>query len=74
MQQNPMHTYSVAGNDTVKLTGSNVNGTDSKTGNISVVKEEKTSKKDKDVAWSNPGGDWYDRNGVLGSTPYTTLP
>jgi len=32
------------------------------------------NKKDKGVAWNNPGGDWYDRNGVLqGSTPYATL-
>ncbi|MGB9131303.1 MAG: disaggregatase related repeat-containing protein [Methanosarcina sp.] len=26
------------------------------------------------TAWNNPGGDWYDKNGVLqGSTPYATL-
>ncbi|MDQ1253693.1 MAG: hypothetical protein QG646_2880, partial [Euryarchaeota archaeon] len=32
------------------------------------------NKRDKDVAWKNPGGDWYDKNGVLqGSTPYATL-
>ncbi|WP_292389042.1 disaggregatase related repeat-containing protein [Methanosarcina sp. UBA5] len=32
------------------------------------------NKKNKDVAWNNAGGDWYDRNGVLlGSTPYATL-
>ena len=32
------------------------------------------NKRDKGVAWKNPGGDWYDKNGVLqGSTPYTTL-
>ena len=32
------------------------------------------NKKNKDIAWNNTGGDWYDRNGVLqGSTPYTTL-
>ncbi|KKH95718.1 hypothetical protein EO95_06330 [Methanosarcina sp. 1.H.T.1A.1] len=32
------------------------------------------SKKDKDVAWNNAGGDWYDKNGVLqGSTPYATI-
>ena len=31
------------------------------------------SKKDKGIAWNNPGGDWYDKNGVLqGSTPYAT--
>jgi len=32
------------------------------------------SKRDNGVAWKNPGGDWYDKNGVLqGSTPYATL-
>jgi uncharacterized membrane protein len=32
------------------------------------------NKKDKGVAWKNPGGDWYDKNGVLqGSTPYATI-
>ena len=32
------------------------------------------NKKDNGVSWSNPGGDWYDKNGVLqGSTPYATL-
>jgi len=32
------------------------------------------NKKNKDIAWNNAGGDWYDRNGVLqGSTPYATL-
>ena len=32
------------------------------------------NKRDKGVAWKNPGGDWYDKNGVLqGSTPYATL-
>ncbi|WP_156165815.1 disaggregatase related repeat-containing protein, partial [Methanosarcina sp. 2.H.A.1B.4] len=26
------------------------------------------------IAWKNPGGDWYDKNGVLqGSTPYATM-
>ncbi|KKG66552.1 hypothetical protein DU67_13895 [Methanosarcina mazei] len=30
--------------------------------------------RDKDLAWMNPGGDWYDKNGVLqGSTPYATI-
>jgi uncharacterized membrane protein len=30
--------------------------------------------KDKNIAWDNPGGDWYDKKGVLqGSTPYATL-
>ncbi len=30
--------------------------------------------RDKGIAWKNPGGDWYDKNGVLqGSTPYATL-
>jgi hypothetical protein len=30
--------------------------------------------KDKDVAWKNAGGDWYDKNGVLqGDTPYATI-
>jgi hypothetical protein len=29
---------------------------------------------DKDISWKNPGGDWYDKNGVLqGNTPYATL-
>ncbi len=32
------------------------------------------SKRDSGVAWSNAGGDWYDKNGVLqGSTPYATI-
>jgi uncharacterized membrane protein len=32
------------------------------------------NKRDKDTAWKNPGGDWYDKNGVLqGSIPYTTI-
>ncbi|MDQ1276141.1 MAG: hypothetical protein QG610_1716 [Euryarchaeota archaeon] len=32
------------------------------------------NKRDKGVAWKNPGGDWYDKNGVLqGSTPYATI-
>jgi uncharacterized membrane protein len=32
------------------------------------------NKRDKGVAWKNPGGDWYDKNGILqGSTPYATL-
>jgi PKD repeat protein len=32
------------------------------------------NKKNKGIAWNNPGGDWYDSNGVLqGSTPYATL-
>jgi PKD repeat protein len=32
------------------------------------------NKKDNNIAWSNPGGDWYDKNGILqGSTPYATL-
>ncbi|WP_440948464.1 disaggregatase related repeat-containing protein [Methanosarcina sp. T3] len=32
------------------------------------------NKKEKGVAWSNAGGDWYDKNGVLqGSTPYATI-
>lgn len=32
------------------------------------------NKKDKDIAWNNSGGDWYDKNDVLqGSTPYATL-
>ncbi len=35
-QQNPMHTYSAAGNYTVNLTAINANGTDSKTLNITV--------------------------------------
>jgi uncharacterized membrane protein len=32
------------------------------------------NKRDKDVSWKNPGGDWYDKNGVLqGSTPYASI-
>ncbi|MDI9395749.1 MAG: disaggregatase related repeat-containing protein [Euryarchaeota archaeon] len=32
------------------------------------------NKKKNGVAWTNPGGDWYDKNGVLqGRTPYATL-
>ncbi|MDQ1276713.1 MAG: hypothetical protein QG610_2291 [Euryarchaeota archaeon] len=30
--------------------------------------------RDKSVTWTNAGGDWYDKNGVLqGSTPYATI-
>ena len=30
--------------------------------------------RDKGIAWKNPGGDWYDKNGVSqGSTPYDTI-
>ncbi|QCR17701.1 disaggregatase related repeat-containing protein, partial [Methanosarcina mazei] len=32
------------------------------------------NKKDKNVAWKNPGGDWYDKNGVSqGDTPYASI-
>jgi uncharacterized membrane protein len=32
------------------------------------------NKKDKDNAWKNYGGDWYDKNGVAqGKTPYATI-
>ncbi|BBL65322.1 disaggregatase related repeat-containing protein [Methanosarcina mazei] len=32
------------------------------------------NKKDKNVAWEKPGGDWYDKNGILqGNTPYATI-
>ena len=32
------------------------------------------NKRDKDIAWNNVGGDWYDKNGVLqGSAPYATI-
>ena len=32
------------------------------------------NKKDNGVAWKNPGGDWYDKNGVSqGSAPYATI-
>ncbi|AKB61310.1 hypothetical protein MSMAP_1325 [Methanosarcina mazei SarPi] len=32
------------------------------------------NKRDRGIAWKNPGGDWYDKKGVLqGSTPYATL-
>ena len=32
------------------------------------------NKMDKNVAWKNAGGDWFDKKGVLqGSTPYATL-
>ncbi len=32
------------------------------------------NKRDKNVAWNNAGGDWYDKNGILqGSTPYATF-
>ncbi|AKB39156.1 disaggregatase related repeat-containing protein [Methanosarcina mazei] len=32
------------------------------------------NKRDKNVAWKNAGGDWYDKKGVLqGSTPYATI-
>ncbi len=32
------------------------------------------NQRDKNIAWKNPGGDWYDKNGVLqGETPYATL-
>ena len=165
-QQNPMHTYSTAGLYNVTLTVSNANGTDSRTGNISVSQSENISnlsgiynnrlreassenvysnntyldvggvssvgryrdllwfdlskyasatqintailsliwyfpnsprlndtiieiyrpastwnsgyvswnKKDNNIAWYNPGGDWYDKNGMLqGSAPYATL-
>ncbi len=34
--KNPVHTYSIAGNYTVSLTVSNVNGTDSKTSEINI--------------------------------------
>jgi len=37
-EQNPMHTYSAAGNYTVNLTASNENGTDSKLATINVLK------------------------------------
>ncbi|WP_235283297.1 disaggregatase related repeat-containing protein, partial [Methanosarcina sp. 2.H.A.1B.4] len=31
-------------------------------------------KRNSGIAWKNPGGDWYDKNGVLqGSTPYATM-
>jgi PKD repeat protein len=165
-QQNPIHTYLVAGNYTATLTVRNSNGTDSLTRNLRVVKKEIISnlsaiynnrlreaspesifsnysfldvgrlrgigryrdviwfdlsgkssaakidnatlsifwyypnsprlndtvidiyrpasiwnssyvswnKKDNNIAWSNHGGDWYDKNGILqGSTPYATL-
>ncbi|MGB9929231.1 MAG: disaggregatase related repeat-containing protein [Methanosarcina sp.] len=30
--------------------------------------------KDRNLAWTQPGGDWYDKNGVLqGDTPYATI-
>ncbi|WP_235270730.1 disaggregatase related repeat-containing protein [Methanosarcina mazei] len=30
--------------------------------------------RDKNVAWKNPGGDWYDKNGVSqGDTPYASI-
>ena len=30
--------------------------------------------RDKDVLWTQPGGDWYDKNGVLqGNSPYATI-
>ena len=32
------------------------------------------NKRDSGIAWKNPGGDWYDKNGVSqGSTPYATI-
>jgi uncharacterized membrane protein len=32
------------------------------------------NKKNKGIAWKNPGGDWYDKKGVLqGGTPYATI-
>ncbi|KKH48247.1 disaggregatase related repeat-containing protein [Methanosarcina sp. 1.H.A.2.2] len=32
------------------------------------------NKRNSGIAWKNPGGDWYDKNGVLqGSTPYATM-
>jgi uncharacterized membrane protein len=32
------------------------------------------NKRNNGVAWTNAGGDWYDKNGVLqGSTPYATI-
>ncbi|AKB19431.1 disaggregatase related repeat-containing protein [Methanosarcina sp. WWM596] len=32
------------------------------------------NKRDKGIAWKNPGGDWYDKNGVLqGNSPYATI-
>ncbi len=32
------------------------------------------NRKDSGIPWNKPGGDWYDKNGVLhGSTPYATL-
>ena len=41
IDQNPMHTYSIAGNYTVNLTVSNANGTDSKTATINVLEKSK---------------------------------
>jgi PKD repeat protein len=32
------------------------------------------NQRDKNAYWKNPGGDWYDKNGILqGETPYATL-
>jgi len=32
------------------------------------------NKRNNGIAWKNPGGDWYDKNGVSqGSTPYATM-
>src|SRR5690606_4792905 len=32
------------------------------------------NKRDNGVVWTSPGGDWYDKNGVLqGGTPYATI-
>jgi PKD repeat protein len=166
MLQNPIHTYSAAGINEIKLSVINANGMDSKTGKISAVKDESISnplpmynnrlreaspeniypnssfidiggmnsgsryrdviwldlsgytdatqtnntilsliwyypnsprlndtvieiyrpastwnssyvswnKRDSNISWSNPGGDWYDKNGILqGSVPYATL-
>jgi PKD repeat protein len=52
-QQSPMHTYSGAGNYTVNLTVSNLNGTDSKLATISVQKSIPR------ITWSNPAGITY---------------
>ena len=38
-EQNPIHTFSAAGNYTVNLTASNANGTDSKLANITVLEK-----------------------------------
>ena len=32
------------------------------------------NKRNNGITWANPGGDWYDKNGVLqGNTPYATI-